>query len=101
MNALAALEIAVPAKALFLDACTLRLRTDKPGITGTVALAESVAAGDQSDGLLVIHRHAGECLADVAGRGHRVRLAVRAFRIDVDQTHLHGGKRISSSRSPV
>ena len=57
-------------------------------------LAERVAAGDQRDRLLVVHRHALERLADIPRRGERVRLAVRPFRIDVDQTHLHGGERI-------
>ena len=61
---------------------------------GAVGLAEGVAAGDQRDGLLVVHRHAGEGLADVRGRRERVRLAVRAFRVDVDQAHLHGAERI-------
>src|SRR5206468_7704087 len=33
-------------------------------------------------------------LADILGRRDRIRVAVRAFRIDVDQTHLHGCERI-------
>ena len=61
---------------------------------GAVGLAEGVAAGDQRDGLLVVHRHAAEGLADVAGRRDRIGVAVRAFRVDVDQAHLHGGERI-------
>ena len=61
---------------------------------GAVGLAEGVAAGDQRDGLLVVHRHAAEGLADVAGRGERIGIAVRAFGVDVDQAHLHGGQRI-------
>jgi hypothetical protein len=48
-------------------------------IAGAVGLAEGVAAGDQRDGLLVVHRHAGEGLADVARRCERVGLAVRAL----------------------
>ena len=59
-----------------------------------MGLAEGVAAGDQRDGLLVVHRHAGEGLADVAGRGDGIGLAVRPFRIDVDEAHLHGAERI-------
>src|SRR5206468_7670774 len=53
-----------------------------------------VAASDQRDGLFVIHRHAREGLADIPGRSDWIRLAVRPFRIDVDQTHLHGTERI-------
>ena len=52
----------------------------KRGIARAVGLAEGVAAGDQGDGLLVVHRHAGEGLADVAGRGERIGVAVRALR---------------------
>ena len=41
------------------------LRADQRRIAGAVGLAEGVAAGDQRDGLLVVHRHAEERLADV------------------------------------
>ena len=59
-----------------------------------VALAEGVAAGDQRDGLLVVHRHAREGDADVAGRGHRVAVGVWAFGVDVDQRLVRGRKRV-------
>ena len=59
-----------------------------------MGFAEGVAAGDQRDGLFVVHRHAGESLADVLRRGGRIRLAVRPFGIDVDQAHLHGAERL-------
>ena len=71
----------------------LGLRTDVVGAGGTVALAERVAADDERDRLLVVHRHAGEGLADVAGGGERIRVAVRALRVHVDQAHLHGAER--------
>ena len=71
-----------------------RLRSDQRRIAGAVGLAEGVAAGDQRDGLFVVHRHAEEGFADVLGRGDRVRIAVRAFRIDVDQAHLHRAERL-------
>ena len=61
---------------------------------GAVRLAEGVAAGDQRDGFLVVHRHAAEGVADVVGRGERIGIAVRAFGVDVDQAHLHRGERI-------
>src|SRR5690606_6720315 len=38
--------------------------------------------------------HAAEGLADIARRGERIGIAVRPFRIDIDETHLHGGKRV-------
>jgi hypothetical protein len=59
-----------------------------------MGLAERVPAGDQRHRLLVVHRHPAERLADVDGRAQRVRLAVRALRVDVDQAHLHGAQRL-------
>src|SRR5690606_5029261 len=78
-----------PAQALLLDRRALRLRAHVLlRVGGTVGLAEAVPAGDQGDGLLVVHRHPAERLPDVAGGRHRVRVAVRALRVDVDQAHL-------------
>src|SRR5258708_36154708 len=57
-------EAALPAQALLLDGRGFRLRTDQRRIARAVGLAESVAAGDQRDRFLVVHRHAGEGLAD-------------------------------------
>jgi hypothetical protein len=53
-----------------------------------------VPAGDERDRIFVVHRHACEGLTNVAGRGDRIRLAVRTLRIDVDQAHLNGCERI-------
>ena len=91
----AASEAALPAEALLLERRALRLRPDVGDRVGrAVGLAEAVAADDQRDRLFVVHRHAAERLADVARRGERIRVAVRAFRVDVDEPHLHGGERI-------
>ena len=43
------------------------------GVAGAVRLAEGVAAGGQRDGLLVVHAHAREGLANVARRLQRDR----------------------------
>src|SRR5438046_1561915 len=59
-----------------------------------VGLSEGVTARDQGDRLLVVHRHPAERLADVPGRGERVRVAVRALRVDVDEAHLNGAERV-------
>src|SRR5690242_20492793 len=53
-----------------------------------------MAAGDQRDGLLVVHCHAEEGLADIFGRRDWIGLAVRPFRIDVDEAHLDGAERL-------
>ena len=59
-----------------------------------MGLAERVSAGDERHGFHIIHGHTAECFADVASRGQRIGLAVRTFRIDVDQAHLDGAERI-------
>src|SRR5204862_7358977 len=53
-----------------------------------------MAARDQRDSFLVVHGHAEERFTDVPRRRDRFRLAVRPFRIDIDQAHLHRGERI-------
>ena len=87
-------EAALPAEALRLELAAFRIGPHVRLGRGAVGLAEGVAAGDQRDRLLVVHRHAREGLADVPGRGDRIRIAVRALRIDVDQAHLHGAERV-------
>ena len=53
---------------LLREGRSLRLATDVLVRVGrTVGLAERVAAGDERDRLLVVHRHARERLADVPG----------------------------------
>ena len=96
--ALAGAVGAVPAEALLLEGSRLRLGADVVGRTGAVRLAERVPAGDERDGLLVVHRHPAERLADVARGGQRVGVAVRALRVHVDEAHLHGAERAGRAR---
>ena len=91
--ALAAAEAVLPAESLRLDGGTLGFGTDMGRVAGAMSFAEGVAASGERDGFLVVHRHPGESLADIAARGDRVRFAVRSFRIDVDQAHLDGSQR--------
>src|SRR3954467_4698159 len=86
--------LAFPAEALILKSAALRLRSDQRWIAGAVGFSERVAAGDQGDGLLVVHCHPEERFTDVLGRRDRVGLAVRPLRIDVDQAHLHRAERL-------
>ena len=90
--ALAGAEAVLPAQALLLERGRLRLGAEVVGGRRAVGLAEGVAAGDEGDGLLVVHRHAAEGLPDVPGRGERVGVAVRPLRVDVDQAHLDGAE---------
>ena len=72
-SAFAAAVAALPAEALLFEAGALGLGADVRRVAGAVALAEGVPAGDQRDGLLVVHGHAREGLADVAAGGDRGR----------------------------
>src|ERR1700677_1242779 len=92
--ALAAAEGALPAKALLLDRGALGIGADVVLRARAVRLAEGVTTRDQGDRLLVVHRHPAERLADVAGRGERVRVTVRALRVDVDEAPLDGAERL-------
>ncbi len=87
---LAGRERALPAEALLLDRGTFRLRTHQVAVAGAVGLAERVTTDDQRRGLLVVHRHPAERLADVDGGSQRIRLAFGAFGIHVDQAHRGG-----------
>ena len=91
--ALAAAEGVPPAEALRLDGATLGFGTDVLRAGCAMALAEGVAADDERNRLLVVHRHAGEGLSNVPGGSQRIRVAVGPLRIDVDQAHLHGAER--------
>src|SRR5580692_2336211 len=74
-------ERVAPAKILFVDAGTGRSETYVlRGIGGAVRFAEGMAAGDQCDGLLIVHRHASERLANICRGGERIGIAVGAFR---------------------
>src|SRR6185436_4400260 len=94
VTAVARAQAVPPAEALMLDVGPLGLAPDVLGLlAGAVGLAERMTAGDQRDGLRVVHRHAAERLADVARRGDRIRVAVGALRVDVDEAHLDRAQR--------
>ena len=94
VGALARAVRALPAQPLPDDRAALGLQADVVAGCCAVGLAERVSAGDQRDGLLVVHRHPLERLADVVGRLERVGLAVGTLRVDVDQPHLDRAQRL-------
>ena len=51
-----------------------------------------MAAGDERDGLFVVHRHAGERFANVAGGGDGIGVSVGSLGVHVDETHLNGAE---------
>ena len=91
----ARLVAALPAEPLLFQVAALRFAADMlVGGRRTMGLAEGMATGDERHGLLVVHRHAAERLADVPRGGDRIGVAVRAFRVHVDEAHLHGAEGI-------
>src|SRR5271163_2873712 len=91
---LAGPEFAKPAETLRCDISGLWFWTHQGHIARAVGLAEAVPARDQCHRLFVVHRHATECLTNIPRRGDRIRIAIRPFRVHIDQTHLHCGERI-------
>ena len=91
VGALTAAKPVLPAEALLLQAGALWFETDVlGGRGGTMGLADRVTADDERNGLLVVHRHAGERLSNVLRCKGRVRVAARPLRIHVDQAHVIG-----------
>ena len=104
ISALAAPETALPAEALLLYWGAFRFGTDMGRGRRAMAFSESVAAGDQGNGLLVVHGHAREGLPNVSGGSERIRYAVGPLRVHVDQAHLHGSQgilKIAVARVPL
>ena len=80
----------LPAKALLNDRLTGRLGTDTiTGLVRTMGLTKRVTARNQRDCFFVIHRHTTKGLADIMGREHRIGVAVGAFGVHINQTHLY------------
>src|SRR5882757_3570729 len=94
ISSVARTEGALPSEALVLDVTTLWIRTDMRSRACAMGLAEGVSTGNQRNCLFVVHGHATKGFANVAGRGNGIRLAVRALRIDIDQTHLNRTQRL-------
>ena len=92
--AFAAAEAALPAQPLLGESGCLGCRPDQRRIAGTVAFSEGVPAAGERNRFFIVHRHARERLAHVAAGPERIRVAAGAFRVDVDQPHLHGSKRV-------
>ena len=92
VTAFASAKAITPAKALGLDASSLRLFRDVLCRRRAVGLAKAVTASDERDRFVVIHGHATESFANINRCGKRIGFAVRALRVDIDQAHLHSGQ---------
>ena len=83
-----------PAEALPVYGAALGLSTDVGVIAATVGLADGVTATGQRRGFFVVHRHAAEGFPHVQRGQNRVRVAVDAFGVDVDQAHVDRRQRV-------
>ena len=55
----------------------------------TVSFTKGVSTRDEGNRLFVVHRHTGKSFPNVVRSRDGIWVSVGAFRIDVDQTHLH------------
>ncbi|SIK45446.1 Uncharacterised protein [Mycobacteroides abscessus subsp. abscessus] len=92
--ALSGAERALPADAHLLQWGCLGVGSDQAGVSRAMRLAEGVATHNERGSLLVVHRHPAEGLADIDRSRQRIRITVRAFGIDVDQSHLYCRQRV-------
>ena len=83
-----------PTKTLLMDVSTFRGWTQVLGFAVAVRFTHGVATGGQSTGFFVVHGHAQEGQTHVLCGAQGVGLAVDAFGVHVDQTHLHSGQRV-------
>ncbi len=84
------LKGALPAQALIYDAGSFWFRTHMGRVASPMAFAKGMPPRCQGDGFFVIHRHAAKGLSHILPRAHRIRFAVRTFRIHIDEPHAHG-----------
>src|SRR5690606_13286677 len=81
-----------PAEALFFDPCRGGFRANVCGTGGAVGFSKAVSAGDKGYGFFVVHRHTPERFADVTRSCQRIGLSVRAFRVNINKSHLNCGQ---------
>ena len=95
VGAIAVAKGVLPAEALLFNPGALGFGANVfVRIGSAVSLAEGMAAGNQREGLLVVHRHAAEGLADIAYSSGWIRLSIGSFRIHVNQAHLDSAERM-------
>ena len=68
-------------------------RPDQRHIARAMRLAKGMATRHQGHGFLIVHRHARKGFTNITPRPHRVCHPVRAFRVHINQPHLHCGQR--------
>ena len=85
---------AEPAKTHIFDIRTFWFGTNQRRITSAMSLAKGMATSHQRHGFFVIHRHPGKCFTHIMRTGQWIWIAIRAFRVHIDQAHLHSRQRM-------
>ena len=98
IRGLALMARVVPAEALHVDRAALGLGADMVMVAAAVGFANRVATTGQGGGFLVVHSHAGKGFPDVLRRARRIRIAVHALRVHVDQAHMDRRERVLEGR---
>src|SRR5215469_15788444 len=83
-----------PSQALLFDWGRLRFAAYVAFRYRTMSFSEGMPADNQRSSLHVVHRHPAEGLPDIKSRSHWIGLSLRAFRIDVNQSHLNRAERM-------
>ena len=58
----------------------------------TFVIYQRMVECDQCDSFLVVHPHAAKGVTDIFTRGQHTRLAMGAFRVNVNQPHFYRGQ---------
>ena len=78
-----------PSESLRFHILGFWIRPEVGSTAVAVRFSDSMATGGERDGLFIIHRHTREGEAHVLRGTQRIRLAVHALGIHIDETHLH------------
>ena len=93
--AAACAETILPTQTHFLNRRGLWLWTNiLIWIRCAVCLSKCVPARNERDSFLIVHCHARECFANVVCRSQWIGCSVWTLGVDINQSHLHCGKRI-------
>ena len=94
VTANAARSVVHPAQALLLHIRTFRRGTEIGRAAVAMCFTHGVATSGQRDRFLIVHRHAGKGHAHILCGFERIRLAIHAFWVDVNQAHHDRRQRI-------
>ena len=84
----------VPAKALLFQSLACRLNAHTlPRLVSAMSLTEGMATRNERHGFRIIHRHSTKGIANIVRRQRWIRVAVGAFWVYIDQTHLNRSER--------